>query len=334
MDNYNKINYLHCFIKEQVKLKGRKVKIVVDWDDCLQPLKPAIIHRFSKTTIPFDLFFKIFWEDAVIEPSTSSGGKVKDILISLDFDDEKQRETIKELEKVRTTIKNDPDIGWSKFMDVYGVEERFKVPFTTIAEDLLLALKEDLISDLLIISSFSWSEDEAGILKDKLDNEGKHKKKFKTFGKFDQSRFELTELKQNEEGKWYPDRWERINTLCPDFDIFIDDKKSIIEQTNKHINKNDKIYILPNYNVNRKLQKPNIYHLETSVSDLKDEDFTKAVQEYKMNQNIKQEGGRREAWKQRALGYTFGLLTAIILYGGYWIIKRLWAKREPNTRVT
>ena len=57
---------------------------------------------------------------------------------------------------------------------------------------------------------------------------------------------------------------------------------------------------------------------------LKDEDFTKAVQEYKTGQKIKREGERREAWKQRALGYTFGLLTAaIVLYGVYWIINKL-----------
>jgi hypothetical protein len=28
------------------------------------------------------------------------------------------------------------------------------------------------------------------------------------------------------------------------------------------------------------------------------------------------------------VGYTFGLLTAIVLYGGYWIIKKLRKKKR------
>ena len=41
------ITSLYEFIKEQVRLKGRPLKIVCDWDECLQPLKPSIVYEFS-----------------------------------------------------------------------------------------------------------------------------------------------------------------------------------------------------------------------------------------------------------------------------------------------
>jgi len=105
----------------------------------------------------------------------------------------------------------------------------------------------------------------------------------------------------------------------PDFDIFIDDNHHVIEMTRKTFS-DDKTYVTPDYKYSRGLQAPNIYHLKTTVSDLKDEDFVKAAQEYKARhaqKNIKENSGKKQIWKQRAVGYGFGLLSAIVLYGGY-----------------
>ena len=41
------------------------------------------------------------------------------------------------------------------------------------------------------------------------------------------------------------------------------------------------VYVLPDYKCNEYLQAPNIYHVKQEVSDLKDEDFVKAAEEYK-----------------------------------------------------
>jgi hypothetical protein len=44
----NKANCLYCFIKEQVKLKGHPLKIISDYDECLQPVNPFIWHKLAK----------------------------------------------------------------------------------------------------------------------------------------------------------------------------------------------------------------------------------------------------------------------------------------------
>lgn len=53
--------------------------------------------------------------------------------------------------------------------------------------------------------------------------------------------------------------------------------------------------VFQNYISTRKIQSPNVYHLETSVSDIKKEDFAKAVGEYKAKQVAKLERESREA---------------------------------------
>ena len=82
--------------------------------------------------------------------------------------------------------------------------------------------------------------------------------------------------------------------ICPDFDIFIDDNPNIINESIKNIPNKEKIYILPNYKTNLHVQAPNIYHVKTTVSDLKDEDFVKAAQEYAIKQKTKLENNNRQ----------------------------------------
>lgn len=45
--------------------------------------------------------------------------------------------------------------------------------------------------------------------------------------------------------------------------------------------KPEKIYCLNDYKTNERIQGPNVYHVKTTVSDIKDEDFKKATQEMK-----------------------------------------------------
>ncbi|RUS22880.1 hypothetical protein BC937DRAFT_95552 [Endogone sp. FLAS-F59071] len=97
-------------------------------------------------------------------------------------------------------------------------------PFLSIAQDLLLSLKENLIEELTIVTAY---------------------------------------LKGN----------------LPNFDIFIDDQAVTIEETNKLL-PNERHYIVPAYKCTDYLQAPNIYHLKTTVSDLKKEDFVQAAAEY------------------------------------------------------
>jgi len=51
----------------------------------------------------------------------------------------------------------------------------------------------------------------------------------------------------------------------------------------------DKIYVIPDYKYSRYIQAPNIYHVKTTVSDLKDEDFAKAAEEYTIKRRTRLE---------------------------------------------
>ena len=43
----------------------------------------------------------------------------------------------------------------------------------------------------------------------------------------------------------------------------------------------DKTYVFPDYKCSRHVIGDNIYHVKTGISDIKDEDFVKAAEEYK-----------------------------------------------------
>ena len=73
----------------------------------------------------------------------------------------------------------------------------------------------------------------------------------------------------------------------PDFDIFIDDSTAAILGTKENFG-SDKIYVFPDFRATRKFTAPNIYHVKTTVSDLKDEDFAIAALEMKVK-NLEQD---------------------------------------------
>ena len=72
--------------------------------------------------------------------------------------------------------------------------------------------------------------------------------------------------------------------------MYIDDNPSLIANSpstlkfmNQIPNIKDKIFVLNDYKSNRKVTGPNIYHVKTEVSDLRNIDFAIAASEYRIN---------------------------------------------------
>ena len=98
-----------------MKLKDHPLKIISDYDECLQPVNPFIWHKLTKEQgwnegkpmLPFEEWFKIFWEKARME--------------SQDWSIRTKYTTIKEIEE----LKKDKE----KF------EELVRKPFFKILDD-------------------------------------------------------------------------------------------------------------------------------------------------------------------------------------------------------
>jgi len=105
----------------------------------------------------------------------------------------------------------------------------------------------------------------------------------KTFKKFPQTKLSITGKTKNDSGRFGPLRWETIKSECPDFDIFIDDNSHIVAETAKHFPP-DKKYVLPDYKANRDIKGDNIIIIKTTVSEIKDKDFSIAALELKTKQ--------------------------------------------------
>ncbi|KAG9302132.1 hypothetical protein G9A89_020566 [Geosiphon pyriformis] len=142
---------------------------------------------------------------------------------------------------------------------------------------LLQALKEELISELIIVTAFKKKGHAKGY------PVGKKKKFDKTWGQFPQAKVDFIETKVVlEQELVQPTRWDYIKEHYPNFDLYIDDHPLSIEKTSKIIPNSS--YVLPKFACNNYLEAPNIYHLETSATDLKKGDFAIAVLEMKNNQ--------------------------------------------------
>ena len=129
--------------------------------------------------------------------------------------------------------------------------------------------------------------------------------------------------------------------ICPDFDIFIDDNPNIIKKAVENINDKNKNYILPNYKTNLHVEGDNIHHVETTVSDLTDQDFSIAVLELetkRLEQELKvmqteerQKRKEQQRWREREreLYRIIGIGAVILLLG---ILPLLRKKAALNTR--
>lgn len=180
------------------------------------------------------------------------------------------------------------------------VETITNCPFLSLAEELLQCLKEDLIERLILISSYR---------KGRKEGQGNTRKTTnfpKTFGKFPQCELELTEVGKDKNNKYKPYRWQRIMEMCPDFDLFIDDDKNKIKEAMENIADKSKVYVLPDYLDCQSIQGENVYHVKTSVSEIKSEDFVKATEEYKQKHQISTRNAEREFIQSPILFFMLG----------------------------
>lgn len=316
----SRTNCLYCYIKKVSQEKGRPLKIISDWDECLLP-RDVFSHYLYFQEItgkkpPFAEFFKEFWgkgevvahnDNNVVKLAVKSSG-IKEI--------EKEREKNPEAVKSRTK-----KIAREK-VDFYEL-----APFLTFSEDLLKALRENLISSLVLPANYDpRSLNLIESSQDIVDCPRKRWKTRKTFGLFPQvSRATTPPITLPNGKEQYITRADWTAREHPDFDIFIDDNPMTTQRIIDLFP--DRTVVLPDYEMNKGVKGANVYRFANQPIDLKNEDFAKAAQEYKTRQETKLERERREAWKQRALGYTFGLLIVILLCGGYWIILKLWSKK-------
>lgn len=51
---------LYELIKQQSEQKGRPLKIICDWDECLQPVRAPTIYAHIKPEISFKQYFNDF----------------------------------------------------------------------------------------------------------------------------------------------------------------------------------------------------------------------------------------------------------------------------------
>ena len=272
LTNANQI--LYELIKQEAKKKGRKLKIICDWDECIQPLKPLAVYEVFKlqnNNLTFQDFFERFWEIAIVKDSFTSAGRVEDIEGTIE-----EKKAFEEYKKARELRRGkSEDYGKSFYSSPEWIKTVTEAPYLSLAEDLILALKEgNLIEELILISQFREGRKHG-------QGATRKRKNFPHFANFPQCKLELTELKKDEQqNEWIPPRWQRIKEICPEFDIFIDDSTKIISKSLKYFS-DDKIYVMPDYKCNRHITGSNVYHIKTTVSDLKDEDFIKAAEEYK-----------------------------------------------------
>jgi len=247
---------LYELIKQEYQKKGRPLKIISDWDECLQAFNAFVLYNSVKENENrnFTDYFRDFSENKEVEMDFS------DTVAFAKYKGEFRDERLKNLQKQPNGIEKIKQ-EFKEFKEKDNFYE--KLPFLSISKDLLLALKEELIKELVIVSASN------GIRKDT---------KFKkTFGLFPNAKLFLEKTMSVSPNKKPRQEW--IKDEHPDFDIFIDDSLPIISNASK--NMPSKLYVFPDYKCNRSIQKPNIYRVKQEVSDLKDEDFVKGAEEYK-----------------------------------------------------
>ena len=261
---------LYELIKQKAKEKGGSLKIICDWDEVLKPLNPFVWHNLIKENNwcegeanSFEEYFSDFWNNASFEYH------------------ERGQKTTNTRNKVIEEYRKNPEVFQKKVREPFfkiSKSSNFydRSPWLSMAEELLLALKEDLINELVIISATP-------------DKDWRKRKKFaKTFGKFPRTSINLIPYQAPSLFRW---EWVRENH--PDFDLFIDDSNLYVEKI-KELFPN-KCYALPNLTVNVSpvlKNKQNVYFVKQKVNmTLRDQHFALGALEYranKLNQGIKE----------------------------------------------
>lgn len=185
------ISSLYELIKQKNKEKDRPLKIVCDWDECLQAREvySHYLHYKEKNisnSLSFADFFKEFWEKAECDTKEFDG---KDTIIKLIV----KNTGIKEIEEER---EKDHELG-KKIKKI--ARERLTLyeesPLLTFSKDILQTLSEGLVSDLILPKNYDPKS--IGLVPSKQDNAidcpRKRAKNRKTFGKFPQTIAETTQ---------------------------------------------------------------------------------------------------------------------------------------------
>jgi len=68
--------------------------------------------------------------------------------------------------------------------------------------------------------------------------------------------------------------------------MFIDDSPTKVSTVKEAFSDDSKFYVLPHYKCNEKVEGKNIYHVETTVSDLTNQDFVQVIEELKKQDKL------------------------------------------------
>ncbi|CAJ0627308.1 48_t:CDS:2 [Entrophospora sp. SA101] len=108
------------------------------------PVRPLVVYYNSQINAPFEEFFQRFWENSILgatSANTSEIGEYKGYL--------EEKKAVEEFEKKRQETLKAERHNFKKIEGFYTDNTWY----TTFAQELLRALKEDLIKELVIISS-------------------------------------------------------------------------------------------------------------------------------------------------------------------------------------
>lgn len=241
LENSRTINCLYSHFKDVLK----KLKIVCDWDEVVQPHEPYALWLISLSEkqkkdgyfdekIDFSEYFKFFWEkwsELWIEYSPYGSRLISD------EDAEKLNQ--------QQVIKNS--------LDFYQ-----QAPFLTIAKELLKLVKENK-AEVIFLSAYD---------KRVFANGDLRKKEIfaETFGKIPDCSLNLIGFNSEKTGKT---KSEWIKENASDCDVVIDDNPNILARVLK--DNKDIIAVAPCYPAVKHHEK--VLLVKTSVSDLEKSDF-------------------------------------------------------------
>jgi hypothetical protein len=255
---------INC-LYEHFKNTSKKLKVVCDWDEVIQPLEPKVYYELSERErayydapwwmpngTSFEKWFKNFWPHAPIYFSDYGSHSIyteKSVINScLPTKTEKglnyglgPRSIKEKVDK----IKNEPDFYEHS-------------PFLTLAKELLKLVKENKVEVIFLSAYDKRAFSDGDLRKKKIFRE--------TFGKFPNCSLNLLGFESEGQGQT---KGEWIRQNVPNCEVVIDDNPNILSNIAKN---NDKIKVVaPFY--------PTIKHHErvllvkTSISNLKKEDF-------------------------------------------------------------
>lgn len=255
--NVNIINCLYSHFKNTPK----KLKVVCDWDEVIQPLEPKVYYELSEREgayydapwwkpngTKFEEFFKDFWPNAPIYFSDYGSHSIytdESMVKSCLSEGNSFALGMRSIKNKIDKIKSEPDFYENS-------------PFLTLAKELLKLVKEDKV-EVIFLSAYDKRAFQ--------DGDPRKKKIFsETFGKFPNCSLNLlgfdSEGKGQTKGEW-------IKNNVPGCEVVIDDNPNIL---NRIIENNDKIIVVAPFYPTIKHHKK-VLLIKTSISDLKKDDF-------------------------------------------------------------